>query len=97
MYKRQVFGEALATTPISATKSMVGHLLGGAGAVESIATICALRDGKLHPSINLDQLDPELAPLDVVLGGPRDSDARHALKISAGFGGHNCALVFERA
>ncbi|HHH28749.1 MAG TPA: beta-ketoacyl-[acyl-carrier-protein] synthase family protein [Polyangiaceae bacterium] len=94
---RQVFGDRLPKTPISATKSMVGHLLGGAGAVESIATICSLRDGKLHPSINLDELDPELAPLDVVLGGPRDVDARYALKISAGFGGHNCALVFERA
>lgn len=94
---REVFGDSLASTPISATKSMVGHLLGGAGAIESIATICALRDNKLHPSINLEQLDPELAPLDVVLGGPRDSDARHALKISAGFGGHNCALVLERA
>jgi 3-oxoacyl-[acyl-carrier-protein] synthase II len=94
---RKIFGETLASTPISATKSMVGHLLGGAGAIESIATICSLREGKLHPSINLDTLDPELEPLDVIRGGPRDADVVYALKISAGFGGHNCALVFRRA
>ena len=43
-----------------------------------------------------DELDPALAPLDVVVGGPREASVRYALKISAGFGGHNCALVFER-
>ncbi|MCA9625489.1 MAG: beta-ketoacyl-[acyl-carrier-protein] synthase family protein, partial [Myxococcales bacterium] len=93
---RDVFGDALATTPMSATKSMVGHLLGGAGAIESIAVVCSLRDQRLHPSINLDRLDEALAPLDVVTGGPRAAEVRYALKLSAGFGGHNCALVFER-
>jgi 3-oxoacyl-[acyl-carrier-protein] synthase II len=94
---RALFGDALQTTPLSATKSMVGHLLGGAGAIESIAVIQTLRDGRIHPSLNLDELDPALAPLDVVTGAPRSADVRYALKISAGFGGHNCALVFERA
>lgn len=92
---RRVFGERLARIPMSATKSMIGHLLGGAGAVESIAVVCSLRDQVLHPSINLDELDPEL-DLDLVRER-RSADVRYAVKCSAGFGGHNCALVFERA
>ncbi|WP_437535370.1 beta-ketoacyl-[acyl-carrier-protein] synthase family protein [Sorangium sp. So ce726] len=92
---RRVFGERLARIPISATKSMIGHLLGGAGAVETIAVVCSLRDQLLHPSINVDELDPECT-LDVVRER-RAVDLRHAVKCSAGFGGHNCALVLERA
>ncbi|WP_437329228.1 beta-ketoacyl-[acyl-carrier-protein] synthase family protein [Sorangium sp. So ce381] len=92
---RRVFGERLARIPISATKSMIGHLLGGAGAVETIAVVCSLRDQLLHPSINVDELDPECS-LDVVRER-RAVDLRHAVKCSAGFGGHNCALVLERA
>lgn len=90
-----VFGDALRQIPISATKSMIGHLLGGAGAAEAIACVCSLRDQKLHPSINVDELDPEF-DLDLVREA-RPSDVRFALKTSAGFGGHNCALLFERA
>ncbi|WP_437940788.1 beta-ketoacyl-[acyl-carrier-protein] synthase family protein [Sorangium sp. So ce341] len=92
---RRVFGERLPRIPISATKSMIGHLLGGAGAVETIAVVCSLRDQLLHPSINVDELDPEWS-LDVVRER-RSVDLRHAVKCSAGFGGHNCALVLERA
>ncbi len=92
---RGVFGERLAALPMSATKSLVGHLLGGAGAVESIAVLCSIRDGLVHPSLNVDNLDPELGPVDIVRGAPRVVKVRHALKISAGFGGHNCALVFS--
>lgn len=90
-----VFGDGLARIPISATKSMIGHLLGGAGAAEAIACVCALRDRKLHPSINVDELDPVFA-IDLVREA-RPTDARYALKTSAGFGGHDCALLFERA
>ena len=90
-----VFGDRLATIPMSATKSMIGHLLGGAGAVESIATVCSLLDQTLHPSINVDDLDPVFA-IDLVRERRR-ADLRYAIKASAGFGGHNCALVFERA
>ncbi len=78
---------------MSATKSLVGHLLGGAGAAEAIAVVCSLRDGRLHPSLNVDALDPELGAIDVVRGEARAWRPSHALKISAGFGGHNCALV----
>jgi 3-oxoacyl-[acyl-carrier-protein] synthase II len=95
MSLQRVFGERLPKIPISATKSMIGHLLGGAGAVESIAVVCSLRDQILHPSINLDDIDPQFA-LDLVRERRR-VDVRYALKCSAGFGGHNCALVFERA
>lgn len=90
------FGEALARTPVSATKSMLGHMLGGAGAAEAIAVVCSLRDQMLHPSINLDEPDPAFEGLDLVRER-RAADVRYALKISAGFGGHNCALVLERA
>jgi 3-oxoacyl-[acyl-carrier-protein] synthase II len=90
-----VFGEGLSRVPMSATKSMVGHLLGGAGAVESVATVCTLLDQTIHPSINVDDLDPVFA-LDLVREARR-ADVRFALKASAGFGGHNGALVFERA
>lgn len=93
---RRVFGDKLATIPMSATKSMIGHLLGGAGAVETIAVVCSLRDQVLHPSINIDELDPDLGPLDVVRER-RETNVRWAAKVSAGFGGHNCALVLERA
>lgn len=92
----QVFGARLRSIPMSATKSLIGHLLGGAGAVETVAVVCSLRDGKVHPSLNVDTLDPAFA-IDVVTGAPRLADVRHALKVSAGFGGHNCALVLERA
>jgi 3-oxoacyl-[acyl-carrier-protein] synthase II len=92
---RRVFGDRLPRIPMSATKSMIGHLLGGAGAVESIAVVCSLRDQMLHPSINVDELDPDL-DLDLVRERRR-AEVRYAVKCSAGFGGHNCALVFERA
>jgi 3-oxoacyl-[acyl-carrier-protein] synthase II len=90
-----VFGAELARIPMSATKSMIGHLLGGAGAVESIATVCTLVDQVIHPSINVDDLDPAFAVN--LVRERRAADVRFALKASAGFGGHNGALVFERA
>jgi len=57
--------------------------------------VCSLRDQRLHPSINVDELDP-IFDLDVIREA-RSADVRYAMKTSAGFGGHNCALVFERA
>lgn len=92
---RQVFGDALRGIPISATKSMIGHLLGGAGAAEAIAVVCSLRDQRLHPSINVERLDPEF-DIDLVREA-RACDVRYAISNSAGFGGHNCVLAFARA
>jgi 3-oxoacyl-[acyl-carrier-protein] synthase II len=79
---------------LTATKSMTGHLLGAAGALESIATILAIRDSVVPPTINLD--DPEDGLLDVVVNKPRHLDIPAALNNSFGFGGHNVALVFVR-
>ena len=87
---------ALSRTPVSATKSMLGHMLGGAGAAEAIAVVCTLRDQLIHPSINADDIDPIFAGLDLVRDR-RSANIQYALKLSAGFGGHNCALIFERA
>jgi 3-oxoacyl-[acyl-carrier-protein] synthase II len=90
-----VFGDRLASIPISATKSMLGHLLGGAGGVEAAVTVLSLRDQRIHPSLNADELDEGVA-LDLPKHA-RAVDLAYALKLSAGFGGHNCALVFGRA
>jgi 3-oxoacyl-[acyl-carrier-protein] synthase II len=78
---------------LTATKSMTGHLLGAAGALESIATIMALHEGVVPPTINLD--DPEDGLLDVALK-PRQMEIPAALNNSFGFGGHNVALIFTR-
>jgi 3-oxoacyl-[acyl-carrier-protein] synthase II len=91
----QVFGERLASLPMSATKSLIGHLLGGAGAAEAIAVVCSLRDQRVHPSLNVDNLDPDFRLR--VITRCEELRIRHALKVSAGFGGHNCALVLSRA
>lgn len=91
---KRVFGERLASIPISATKSMIGHLLGGAGAVESVAVIRSLCEQRVHPSINLDELD-EVFALDVPRE-PRNVPMRYAVKCSAGFGGSNAVLVLGR-
>jgi 3-oxoacyl-[acyl-carrier-protein] synthase II len=83
---------------VSATKSMTGHLLGAAGAVESILTILALKHRQAPPTINVSQLDPEIE-LDVVLDKPRPlpEGPLLALNNSFGFGGHNVALAIRAA
>jgi 3-oxoacyl-[acyl-carrier-protein] synthase II len=80
---------------VTATKSMTGHLLGAAGAVESIATILSIRDGVVPPTINLDDPDESLT-LDVAAHKARHMEIPAALNNSFGFGGHNVALVFTR-
>jgi 3-oxoacyl-[acyl-carrier-protein] synthase II len=81
---------------LTATKSMSGHLLGAAGALESIATIMAIRDSVVPPTINLDDPDDNLT-LDVAAHKARHLDIPAALNNSFGFGGHNVALLFTRA
>lgn len=87
---RQVFGEDI--PPVSSTKSMTGHLLGAAGAVEAILCAMALREGYLPPTIHYREPDPDCA-LDVIPNTGRASGACAALSNSLGFGGHNAALV----
>jgi 3-oxoacyl-[acyl-carrier-protein] synthase II len=81
---------------LTSTKSMSGHLLGAAGALESIATILAIRDSVVPPTINLDDPDDNLS-LDVAAHKARSLDIPAALNNSFGFGGHNVALIFARA
>jgi 3-oxoacyl-[acyl-carrier-protein] synthase II len=93
---RLALGDAADGASVSATKSMTGHLLGAAGALESIFTVLALHHRLAPPTINIDDLDPEVA-LDVVRKDPRplpDGDVL-ALNNSFGFGGHNAALAFR--
>jgi 3-oxoacyl-[acyl-carrier-protein] synthase II len=80
---------------VTATKSMTGHLLGAAGAIEGIATVLALRDGIIPPTRNLDDPDDELT-LDVVRIQARKADITAAVNDSFGFGGHNVAIAFTK-
>ncbi|MFD8258509.1 beta-ketoacyl-ACP synthase II [Streptomyces griseoluteus] len=93
---RKVFGDDVDHMAISATKSMTGHLLGGAGGIESVASILALVNRTAPPTINVTELDPEVNA-DVVVGEPRRLPEGRiaALNDSFGFGGHNVVLAFR--
>lgn len=91
---KAVFG--VDTPPVSSTKSMMGHMLGGAGAAEAVACILAMRHGMLPPTINLTDPDPE-CDLDYVPLTARSQQLTAAMSNSFGFGGHNATLVFARA
>jgi beta-ketoacyl ACP synthase len=80
---------------VYAPKSALGHSVGAVGAVESILTVLALRDGIIPPTLNLRNLDPEI-DLDVVAGKPRTGDFKYAVNNSFGFGGHNVAIAFGK-
>lgn len=80
---------------VYAPKGALGHSVGAVGAVESILTVLALRDGIIPPTLNLENLDPEI-DLDVVAGEPRTGDFKFAINNSFGFGGHNVALTFGK-
>lgn len=92
---KRAFGDAAYDIPVSSTKSMTGHLLGAAGAIESVACLLALRDGVIPPTINYETPDPE-CDLDYVPNTPRTADISTAMTNSFGFGGHNVSLVFGR-
>ncbi|MEU8783950.1 beta-ketoacyl-ACP synthase II [Streptomyces sp. NPDC048637] len=94
---RKAFGDDVDHMAITSTKSMTGHLLGGAGGVETVATVLALKNRIAPPTINIGQLDPE-ADADIVRGEPRALPAEGriaALNDSFGFGGHNVVLAFR--
>ncbi len=90
-----LFGEHAMQIPVSSTKSMIGHLLGAAGAVEAVACMLTLKNDMIYPTINYVTPDPE-CPLDYVPNVPRAACVQYMLKSSFGFGGHNVSLVFAR-
>ncbi len=92
---KKTFGEAARRIPISSTKSMVGHLLGAAAALELCATLLSIRDGRVHPTINYETPDPE-CDLDYVPNQSRAVAVEYAMSNSLGFGGHNSALIVGR-
>ncbi len=92
---KRVFGENAKNVPVSSTKSMTGHLLGGAGGLEAGISVLALRDQILPPTINLETPDPE-CDLDYVPNVARKASVEYALSNSFGFGGTNAALIFKR-
>jgi 3-oxoacyl-[acyl-carrier-protein] synthase II len=94
---RSALGGALDNVVVTATKSMTGHLLGGAGAVESVFTILGLKEGLIPPTLNLDNQDEEIK-VNVAKDKPfkLSSDANFALNNSFGFGGHNVCIVFRK-
>jgi 3-oxoacyl-[acyl-carrier-protein] synthase II len=93
---KTVFGERASRIPVSSTKSMTGHTLGAAGAIESIFTILAINRGMLPPTINYEFCDPE-CDLDYVPNRARQATIKLALNNSFGFGGTNTTLAFRQA
>jgi 3-oxoacyl-[acyl-carrier-protein] synthase II len=91
---KKVFGPHHQNIKINGTKSMIGHCLGAAGGIEAIATIKAIETGMLHPTINLDDPEEELAGIDVIPNTAKAHKVDAALSNSFGFGGHNSALIF---
>ncbi|ABG49910.1 3-oxoacyl-[acyl-carrier-protein] synthase II [Trichodesmium erythraeum IMS101] len=92
---KKVLGESASQVAISSTKSMTGHLLGGSGGIEAIATVMAIANDKIPPTINLDNPDPE-CDLDYVPKKSRSQIIEVALSNSFGFGGHNVTLAFKK-
>jgi 3-oxoacyl-[acyl-carrier-protein] synthase II len=92
---KDLFGQHAHRLAISSTKSMIGHLLGAAGAVEAAATLLALHEGRLPPTINLVHPDPE-CDLDYLARGAQERMVEYALSNSFGFGGHNVSICFRR-
>jgi 3-oxoacyl-[acyl-carrier-protein] synthase II len=92
---KSVFGSHAKNVPISATKSMTGHLLGAAGSTEAIFTVLAIRDGILPPTINYEEPDPQ-CDLDYVPNVARQKPLRIGMSNAFGFGGTNATLIFKK-
>ena len=95
MAVKLAFGDDAYRVPISSTKSMIGHALGGAGAIEGVACVKSIQHGLIHPTINYQHPDPD-CDLDYVPNEARKADVAHVLSNSFGFGGQNACVVFSR-
>lgn len=91
-----LFGEHAARVAISSTKAVHGHVMGASGALEAVATVLTIVEGRVPPTANLDTPDPELPPLDFVVSGERQARVEAALSNSFAFGGNNAVLVLGR-
>jgi 3-oxoacyl-[acyl-carrier-protein] synthase II len=92
---KEFFGESAYKIPVSSTKSVTGHLLGAAAAIESVATVLSIYKGVLFPTMNYEEKDPD-CDLDYVPNNPREQDVHFAMKNSFGFGGHNTVIVYKK-
>jgi 3-oxoacyl-[acyl-carrier-protein] synthase II len=92
---KSVFGERAGSVAINSSKSMIGHMLGAAGAIEAVVTALSLRDGFVHPTINIESQDPQ-CDLNYMRDGGKALDLRFALSNSFGFGGHNVTLALGK-
>ena len=92
---KKVFGEGAYDVPISSTKSMIGHALGGAGALEAVACVKTIQDGIIHPTINYETADPD-CDLDYVPNEARQAQVNTTLSNSFGFGGQNACIVLSK-
>ncbi len=93
---KTIFGEHATKIPITANKSMIGHTLGAAGAIEAITSVLSIREGCIPPTINLTDPDPIAAGLDLTPNVVARRQVRSVLSNSFGFGGQNTALIFTR-
>ena len=93
----EVFGESAFKLNISSTKSMTGHLLGATAAVEALACIMAINRGVIPPTINCEEVDPQIDPrFNLTLGTAQKRDVRYAMSNTFGFGGHNSTILFGK-
>jgi 3-oxoacyl-[acyl-carrier-protein] synthase II len=94
---QRLLGDQLDKVQISATKSMTGHLLGAAGAVEGLIAVMTICQGQIPPTINTEQLDPAVPPmLNLTLGAKQTRPVNVAMSNSFGFGGHNSTVIFQK-
>jgi 3-oxoacyl-[acyl-carrier-protein] synthase II len=93
---KTILGDRASEVPITANKSMLGHTLGAAGAIEAIASIMAIRTGTIPPTINLEEPDEAAEGLDLTAGTAAHRQVDTVLSNSFGFGGQNTALIFTR-
>ncbi len=95
--KELALGDAAYKTVVNSTKSMTGHLLGAAGAIEGLACIMAITKGIVPPTINVENLDPKIDPkINLTLNKAQKRDVKYALSNTFGFGGHNSTVIFKK-